>query len=127
MTSKIQLPDAFIDDRGIIQPIAKDIFNDVALIKSNKGSIRANHYHKTDSHFSYVVSGKIKYLSREVGSNIPPVMEYMNPGDLFYTPSLLEHLMYFEEDTVFINISNNKRDHLDYEQDLIRVNLDKFV
>jgi quercetin dioxygenase-like cupin family protein len=127
MTSKIQLPDAFIDDRGIIQPIAKDIFNDVALIKSNKGSIRANHYHKTDSHFSYVVSGKIKYLSREVGSNTPPVMEYMNPGDLFYTPSLLEHLMYFEEETVFINISNNKRDHLDYEQDLIRVNLDKFV
>jgi len=127
MTSKIQLPDAFTDDRGIIQPIAKDIFNDVALIKSNKGSIRANHYHKTDSHFSYVISGKIKYLSREVGSSAPPVMEYMNPGDLFYTPSLLEHLMYFEEDTIFINISNNKRDHLDYEQDLIRVNLDKFV
>jgi dTDP-4-dehydrorhamnose 3,5-epimerase-like enzyme len=127
MTSKIQLPDAFVDDRGVIQPIAKDVFNDVALIKSNKGTIRANHYHKTDSHFSYVVSGKIKYLSREVGSNTTPVMEYMNPGDLFYTPSLIEHLMYFEEDTVFINISNNKRDHLDYEQDLIRVNLDKFV
>ena len=127
MTAKVQLPAIFKDRRGEIQPIVMEECNDVALITSKKGAIRANHYHKTDSHYSYVLSGKIRYLTRPVDSIAPPSVELIGAGELFYTPSNLEHLMFFEEDTVFLNVSLNNRDKEKYEDDVVRVTLDKFL
>ena len=127
MTAKLKLEIPYVDDRGYIQALVMEPMNDVAIIYSVKGSIRANHFHKTDSHYAYLIYGKIRYITRDVGSNDEPNIEIINPGELFHTPKMLEHLMYFEEDSTFINISNNNRSHTSYEKDVVRVNLDKFI
>ena len=53
MSAKLKLKNPFVDARGSIQALVMEPINDVAIILSVKGSIRANHFHKTDSHYAY--------------------------------------------------------------------------
>lgn len=95
------------------------------IITSKKGSVRANHYHKTDWHFCYVLSGSIEYFERPVGSNRKPKRSLFKAGDMFFTPPMVEHTMLFPEDTVFLTLSGNPRNPEAYEKDLVRVELIK--
>ena len=58
---KVKLSNVFKDHRGYILNISNELFRSCALIKSKKDSIRANHYHKKDWHYCYVLKGKIEY------------------------------------------------------------------
>jgi len=120
----IKIADPFIDKRGIIQNIISlKKLQSVVIIESKKGTVRANHYHKTDWHYCYVISGSIDYYSKYVDSGDEPTMTKIKEGELFYTPNMLEHAMYFTKDTVFLTLGGGTRSHEDYESDLIRVNL----
>jgi len=119
----VELENPFVDARGIIQPLLGMPVHDVALITSKKGAVRANHYHKTDWHYCYVLRGSLEYLHRPVGSNQPPAVQVIAAGQLFFTPAMLEHAMRFLEDTQFIVMSGNPRDHETYETDIVRVQL----
>ena len=119
----ITLESPFIDARGVIQPLLGVQVRDVALITSKKGAVRANHYHKTDWHYCYVLYGSLEYLHRPVGSKQPPEVQIVSAEQMFYTPALLEHAMRFLEDTQFIVMSGNARDHQTYESDIVRVQL----
>jgi quercetin dioxygenase-like cupin family protein len=119
----VELPPAFLDARGSIQPLPFASVNDVAIISSKRGAVRANHYHRTDSHHSYVLSGSLEYVYRPVGSTEPPTRKVIKAGELFFTPPMVEHAMVFLEDTVFLNLSNNNRDHDNYEADVVRIKL----
>lgn len=121
----VPLPTPFVDSRGKIQNVLLSPINSVVVIESKAGSVRANHYHKTDWHYCYVVSGKILYLERPVGSSDVPDPKVMGPGNLFFTPPMVEHAMVFTEDTVFLTLSRNVRTHEAHEEDLVRV--DHFV
>ena len=55
----IKLEKPFIDKRGSIKPLLDTIMKSAILIESKAGSLRANHYHKTDWHYCYVISGQI--------------------------------------------------------------------
>ena len=57
----VDLEKPFTDERGVLQPLVDTMMKSAVLIQSNKGSIRANHYHKTDWHYCYVLSGEIEY------------------------------------------------------------------
>ncbi|MBO9457888.1 hypothetical protein [Labrenzia sp. R5_0] len=111
----------FVDARGTIQPILDSQMGGCALITSKAGAIRANHYHQSDWHYSYVISGKIKYFHRPVGSDEKPTTEIFETGSVFYSPPMVEHAMEFLEDTTFIVVSKHSRDKDDYEEDVIRV------
>ena len=116
----------FIDERGTIQelvsfPEAK--MGSAVMITSKKGSVRANHYHKKDWHYCYVVSGAIDYYEREIGSDEAPTITHIKAGEVFYTPPMLEHAMVFTEDTVFLTLGGGTRQSEDYEDDLVRVKL----
>ena len=102
-----ELGEPFIDDRGRIIPLSDLPVNDVALIECNKGAIRANHFHKTDFHYSYVLSGRVEYFSRPVGSSEEPDYQVIEAGQLFFTPPMVEHAMRFPVDTIFVNMSHN--------------------
>lgn len=119
----IDLEQPFVDERGVIQPLLGLAVRDVALITSKKGAVRANHYHKTDWHYCYVLRGRLEYLHRPVDSAAPPRVDVISAGQLFYTPPLLEHAMRFLEDTQFIVMSGNPRDPENYESDVVRVKL----
>ena len=123
---KVALNEPYKDARGIIQslislPTAK--IRSAVWIESNKDSIRANHYHKTDWHYCYIVSGSIIYHHRPVNSDEKPIKILINSGEIFYTPPMIEHAMEFPEDTVFLTLSGGSRSEEDYETDLVRVNL----
>ena len=47
----ISLPKPFVDSRGSIQPLVDVTMQSALIISSKKGTVRANHYHKTDWHF----------------------------------------------------------------------------
>ena len=65
----INLPSSFDDERGSIQPLVDVKMKSSVLITSKTGSVRANHYHKTDWHYCYVLYGEIIYYHRPHGSD----------------------------------------------------------
>ena len=119
----VNLEKPFVDSRGSIQPLVDSIMKSAVMIHSKAGSLRANHYHKTDWHYCYVISGKIKYYHIELNSNKAPELLIVEKGNMIFTPPLVEHCMKFPEDTLFLTLSRNPRDQETYELDVIRTNL----
>jgi quercetin dioxygenase-like cupin family protein len=113
----------FADARGSILPLADEEMKSAVLITSKKSSIRANHYHKTDWHYCYVLSGSIDYYFRPVGSKQPPKHVKVRKGQNFFTPPMIEHAMCFPEDTVFVCLGRNSREQEVYEADVVRVDV----
>ena len=113
----------FTDERGEIQPLVDCNMESAVLITSKKGSIRANHYHKTDWHYCYVMKGTIEYYHREHGSDQEPECIFVREGEMVFTPPMVDHAMLFPEDTVFLTLGGNPRDQETYEKDVVRVEL----
>ena len=121
MDRKIILEPPFINNNGKIQNLILGNISCVSLIESVKGSMRSNHYHKTDYHYLYIISGSLLYLERKVGENNIPEPILYTKGQMFFTPELMEHVTIFLEDTVMISMSKNKRSHELHEKDVVRV------
>jgi quercetin dioxygenase-like cupin family protein len=119
----VSLPASFEDARGVIQTLVDGGFQSVQIISSRAKSVRANHYHLTDSHYMYVLEGKMKYFHRPAGAEGPPEWVYVNAGQMIFSPPLVEHAVEFIEDSLFLNITGKSRDQSTYENDLVRVNL----
>ncbi len=117
----VKLEKPFVDSRGSIQPLVDLMMKSAVMIDSKAGSLRANHYHKTDWHYCYVVSGEIEYLHRPTGSNHPPDVINVKQGEMVFTPPMVDHGMKFPVDTVFLTLSRNPRDQESYEADVVRV------
>ena len=111
----------FADPRGSIQPLVDAAMESCVLISSGKGSVRANHYHRTDWHYCYVLSGSIDYFHRPQGSGAAPERVQIAAGQMFFTPPMVEHAMLFPEDTVFLTFGRNSRAQEVYEADVVRV------
>ena len=112
---------AYRDDRGEIVPLVDLDKKSAVMITSKKGSVRANHYHTTDWHFCYVVSGKIDYYHRPTGSSAKPEKVTVAAGQLFFTPPMVDHSMVFVEETVFLTLGRNSRRQEVYEADVVRI------
>lgn len=116
----------FVDARGAINKILDDgktNIKSILLITSAKGTIRANHYHKKDSHYCYLVSGKIEYTEQPVDKSSKPETAILEPGDMIYSPPMTMHAFRFLEDSVFWAFATESRQQSNYESDTIRVNL----
>lgn len=121
MSALVPLPTPFKDDRGTIQNLVDTELGSALVILSKKGAVRANHYHKSDFHYSWLQSGKMLYAHRPVGSKEAPAQWVIGPGQLFYTPPMHEHVMEFLEDSVLFVVARNIRTSADYESDTIRI------
>ena len=119
----VSLEAPFTDDRGKIQPLVDLMMKSAVMIESKKGSLRANHYHKTDWHYCYVISGCIEYYHRPTGSTDEPECLRVKGGEMVFTPPMVDHGMKFPEDTVFLTLSRNPRDQESYEADVVRVDM----
>ena len=117
----VPLPDPFVDARGAIQPLVDEDMKSCVLISSKKGTVRANHYHKTDWHYCYVMMGKIEYYHRPTGSDTPPEKVMVEAGQMFFTPPMVDHSMVFPEEAVFITWGRNSRLQEVYEADVVRI------
>lgn len=121
----VSLDAPHVDDRGAIQPLVEMMMKSAVLIDSKKGALRANHYHKTDWHYCYVLKGCIEYYHRPTGSTQAAEKLMVRQGQMIFTPPMVDHAMKFPEDTVFLTLSRNPRDQTSYEADVVRIELVK--
>jgi quercetin dioxygenase-like cupin family protein len=117
----VELPKPFIDDRGSIQPLVDVPMQSCVLISSKRGTVRANHYHRTDWHYCYVLEGEIEYYERPHGTDEAPEKTIINKGQMFFTAPQIDHAMVFTQDTVFLTWGRNSRTQEIYEADLVRI------
>ena len=120
-SGKVTLPSAHKDDRGLIQSLVNFPMKNISLIISKKGSVRSNHYHETDWHYMYVLSGAFDYHFRPTGSDKKPSMIRVEAGEMVFTPPMEDHATVFVEDTQLLAMSRNPRDQKSYEADVKRV------
>ena len=115
----------FKDERGYLLKILDKGFSSCIEIFSKKGSIRANHYHKKDEHFCYILKGEILFFYRNRKKSSKLNYKIMKKGDLFFTTYEQDHMAYFLKSTHFLSYSSRKRSQFDYEKDLVRLNMHK--
>jgi quercetin dioxygenase-like cupin family protein len=119
----INLNPPIVEERGTIQMLVDFTIGSALVITSKAGSTRGNHYHKVDDHYAYLVKGRIEYYYRTAGSDVPPNKLIIEPGQMFYTPPMIEHTMKFSKDSIFYVFAKKHRDQDSYESDIVRVNL----
>ena len=117
----VQLEEPHVDDRGSIQSLVNFPMKNLSLISSVKGSVRSNHYHETDWHYMYVLSGKFDYYYRPTGSDTESEKITVSEGGMVFTPPMEDHATVFLEDTKLLAMSRNPRDQEAYEADVRRV------
>lgn len=117
----VTLPEPFVDVRGLIQPLVDVAVESCVLIESKAGSVRANHYHKTDWHYCYVLQGQIEYYHRPHGRTEEPEKLIIHEKEMFFTPEMVDHAMVFPVDTVFLAFGRNSRKQEVYEADVVRI------
>ncbi len=123
---KLTLPDPSRDPRGYIQNLIELGADDVpirgaAIIFSRARTTRSNHYHKTDGHWLYVVSGVMHYWERALDAKQyerDPLV--VKPGEIVYTGPNIWHRTYFPDETVLLSLSLRPRDRVNHEDDVVR-------
>lgn len=111
------------DDRGTINDIFyQGSIDHVAIIRSEPGVIRGNHYHKETTQHMLMTKGSLEYWYKNVDSKEPAQMVIAKEGDLVSTPPLEIHALRIRSDgNEFIVFSEGKRGGKDYESDTYRV------
>ncbi|MDD5216484.1 MAG: cupin domain-containing protein [Candidatus Omnitrophica bacterium] len=105
------------DQRGEIYNLFEGKLGHVALITSKKGSVRANHYHKEDYQYIYLVSGAYESHCCAVDSPEKKQVLRVRPGDIVATPPMIAHAQKFTEDSVFLAMTTREREDGKYEND----------
>lgn len=117
----------FEDERGYITRLVNDDtlkLRAVLYITSKKGTERANHYHKTDYHYVYCLSGKFRYSEKDMNKADAPLESViLEPGDLVLSSPMMAHSMEFLEDTVFLAFTTEAREQEKYEEDTVRIKI----
>ena len=111
---KVHITPAFSDQRGHITNLLAFPTQHVALITSTPGAVRGNHVHQTDSHFTYLFSGRCRYTQVVNGAVETCDME---AGDLILTPAGVPHALVFSEDSIFLALCTAKRMGGAYQDD----------
>jgi len=115
-----------VDERGEMSHLLDNASNitSVLYITCKKGAIRANHYHKKDTHYSYMVEGSMEYTYKNLKTkNSKPKTVVVSAGEIVVTPPMTMHAMIFLEDSIFIALTTEARDQKKYEKDTVRVKL----
>lgn len=105
---------AFTDQRGTITNLLAHPIQHVALITSKQGATRGNHVHQTDSHFTFLLSGRARYHQLKQG-----VKEscWIEAGEMVLTPAGIPHAFVFEVESVFLAFCTAERMDGRYDQD----------
>ena len=117
----LDLPKGYEDARGIIQPLCDLNMKSASLIVSKANTWRANHYHKNDWHFIYVLKGSFEYYFKKTNSDEKIKKKIVKEGELLFTGPVVDHAMFYTEETEIIVLSKNPRDQKTYEEDTVRI------
>lgn len=119
MEKKWHINPAVVDARGAITNLFEGRIEHIALITSKKGTVRANHYHKKDHQFIYLISGAFESHSVDIHDTSKRQVLEIKPGDIVESPALIAHAQKFTEDSVFLALTTLQREEGKYEEDTI--------
>lgn len=115
-----RLRPAVKDRRGTITDILDGVpQNSVTIITSKKGAVRGNHVHKRTVQWTYLLSGRVRYVSRKGNGKVKSAV--MRPGDLAESPAGEAHTIVTLADCAFLAISRGPRHGKSYESDTFRL------
>ncbi len=124
--SVIRLKPAFEDERGEIWDILDNCrLEHVGFIRSKKGSVRGNHYHKRSTQYTFVLDGKIQFYRKDLRSGDSASVEklVLGPGDLAIDPPGVAHAVLALEDSTFLDMMDVHREGNAYEDDTVRIKI----
>ena len=106
----------YIDSRGKISNYElPEPINLIGLIKSKKGTMRANHYHPQQEQKCLFIKGQIIEVFQDLlNSNAFKITQAINEGQLSVIKPNVAHTMIFSQDTTFLNLVRGERDHENY-------------
>ena len=110
---------AVVDARGAITNLFEGRIEHIALITSKKGTVRANHYHKKDHQYIYLLTGAFESHCCDIRNPEKKQILHLKPGDLVETPALIAHAQKFTDDSVFLALTTRQREEGKYEEDTI--------
>lgn len=117
----------FVDERGgIARIVDQDKFPIKAVLRitAKAGTVRGNHYHKSEYLYTYIESGRCEYFVKAAlgpAAKIESVI--LNPGDVVFTEPGTIRAVKFLEDSVIYHIGTASREHNQYEKDVVRVKI----
>ena len=121
---KIEEPlELHVDSRGaIVDLFYNEKISHIALVVSEPGTIRGNHYHKETTQHILITKGSLEYWYKPISSNKEAEMILAVEGDLISTkPNEIHALKIGPEGNEFLVFSQGKRGGKDYESDTFRV------
>src|SRR3989344_2336952 len=114
---------AHADKRGLIIDILEGVsVKHIGLVTFEKGAIRANHYHKKQTQYTYLLEGEIKLVTRKVSGD-KTITKITKPGDFISIPPNFIHTYMAIKKSKIIVLTDFSRDYKSYEEDTFRVKL----
>ena len=119
---KIKTSINFKDHRGvIIDLIQKENINAITFITINKNKVRGNHYHKKTYQWNYIISGKMKLITRKKKKIKYAILK---KGDLFLTVPNEHHALVGVTKCEVLVFTKVPRGGKEYENDTFRIKED---
>ncbi|HUA53739.1 MAG TPA: cupin domain-containing protein [Candidatus Sulfotelmatobacter sp.] len=116
----VKVPVSFRDERGeIIDVLKKGVIEYVTIIRSRKGAVRANHFHKDTYQYVYVLEGSLRVVSQMPDEPVSEVR--LEAGDLILNVPDERHAFEALSDTTFLVLTRGPRGGDDYERDTFRL------
>lgn len=118
---KRTLTAAFTDVRGSIFDLVEKPISHVGLITSTMGAVRGNHYHKQSTQYTYVVKGKLKFISSDIdgGNRVETILEEGDYSEI--PPGVVHTYVALTDGATFLDMSTLARGEKGYEDDTVRV------
>jgi quercetin dioxygenase-like cupin family protein len=111
---------SFSDKRGeITDIISKETIEHITIIRSEKGAIRGNHYHKETQQYLYIMSGCVQAVSQMPEGE--KIIRTLHTGDLVSHKPDERHAFLALEETTWLVLTKGLRGGLDYEKDTYRL------
>ena len=92
------------DERGSLVQLLHERCGQVNVLKSVKGTVRGNHFHRISTESFYVVSGSVEVSCEGKGDKAGKETRVFSEGDFFRIPPDVLHSMTFPEDCVLVAI-----------------------
>lgn len=123
-----KLRPVFRDKRGDIFDLIEDEIHHVGFITFRKGVVRANHYHKRSTQYSYVVEGKIELTTKDARNKKAKVKKtIMGEGVLAKIPPYVIHSYRALTSASIIDCTTESRRADGYESDTVRVSREQII
>ncbi len=119
----VHLSPVHTDERGEIWDILEGAeVRHAGYVVSRQGAVRGNHYHKKATQYTYVLHGKVEWITRDMRDPSAQVRsEILAAGDLAITAPEVAHVMIALEDTEFLDMTDVSRADGGYETDTVRI------